>query len=39
MTPEQTDEQFKTLLELPIGQFNFANSTKWIFNIPIRTIV
>ena len=30
-----TDDQFKRLLELPIGEYNFANTTKWIFNIPI----
>ena len=35
MSINQTENQLKKILEIPIGNFNFANSTKWIFNIPV----
>lgn len=34
-TVEDLDSQLKNLIELPIDGYNFANGTKWIFNIPI----
>lgn len=35
MSVSQTNEQLNKILEIPIADFNFANATKWIFNIPI----
>ena len=35
MSVSETNEQLNKILEIPIADFNFANATKWIFNIPI----
>lgn len=32
---QTTEDELKKILEIPIANFNFANATKWIFNIPI----
>ena len=35
MSISETNDQLNKILEIPIADFNFANATKWIFNIPI----
>lgn len=30
-----TNEKLNQVLQIPIDSYNFANATKWIFNIPI----
>ena len=35
MSISETNNQLNKILEIPIADFNFANATKWIFNIPI----
>jgi hypothetical protein len=35
MSTEDVNKQLQKILEIPIAGHNFANTTKWIFNIPI----
>jgi hypothetical protein len=35
MSTSDVDSQLQKILEIPIAGHNFANATKWIFNIPI----
>lgn len=38
MAENDTLEQLNNILQIPITNYNFANSTKWIFSIPIGYI-
>lgn len=35
MSEPNVNDQLKKVLEIPIAGLNFANTTKWIFNIPV----